>query len=125
MKTIGKSARNIARELREKPTKAEDYLWSKIRNRQFCGLKFLFQHPIFYTENNNKRFFIADFYCSQIKLLIEIDGEIHSNHVKYDQIRTDIIQQKKIKVIRFSNAEVLGNINKLLIDLKRKLDESF
>lgn len=123
MISVGKQAREIAKELRNNPTKAEAYLWSKIRNRQFCGLKFLFQHPIFYTENNKKRFFIADFYCSQIKLLIEIDGDIHISHMKYDQIRTDIIQQKRMIVIRFLNIEVLENINKLLIDLRRKLDD--
>ena len=119
MNSIGKYARQTANELRKNPTKAEIVLWTKIRNRQFCGLKFLFQHPIFYTENHKKRFFIADFYCARNKLVIEIDGEIHKNQAKYDNIRTDIIQQKNIRLIRFFNNDVFENINNVLIELKK------
>ena len=122
MNSIGKYARNIASKQRKNPTKEEMFFWSKIRNKQFYELKFLFQHPIFYTENQRRKFFIADFYCAQIKLIIEIDGEVHKNQIKYDNIRTDIIRQKNIKLIRFKNVEILENINHVLIELKRRID---
>ncbi|MEJ2545966.1 MAG: endonuclease domain-containing protein [Calditrichaceae bacterium] len=122
MNSIGKYARQIAAELRRNPTKAEAALWTRIRNKQFYGLKFLFQHPIFYKENQKRKFFIADFYCAQIKLIIEIDGDIHKKQIIYDNIRTEIICQKNITVIRFLNKDILDNINHVLIYLKRKID---
>ena len=123
MITIGKFARSIASDFRKNPTNSEALLWEKLHKRQFCGLKFLFQHPIFFKENLKRRFFIADFYCSELKLLIEIDGEIHRKHVMYDKVRTDILTQKNISIIRYTNAEVINNINKVLIELKRKVDD--
>ena len=56
--------------LRNNMTNAEKLLWEKIRKKQILNLKFRSQHPI--------DIFIADFYCHQIKLVIEIDGEIHN-----------------------------------------------
>ena len=65
------------------------------------------------------KFFIADFYCSQLKLIIEIDGGVHETQKNYDKIRTEILDlQKKIKVIRFKNDEVLYNIENVLFKLR-------
>ena len=67
-----------ARELRQRMTDAESFLWLNLRNRRFHHLKFLRQHPIIYDMCNNKPFyFIADFYCAEKKLIIELDGKIH------------------------------------------------
>jgi len=58
-----------ARLLREKMTRSEEILWERLNRKQIQGLRFRRQHPI--------DIFIADFYCHRIRLVIEIDGEIH------------------------------------------------
>jgi very-short-patch-repair endonuclease len=59
-----------ARILRKSMTIPEKLLWDKLKEKQIYGLRFRRQHPI--------EFFIADFYCHQIRLVVEIDGEIHN-----------------------------------------------
>jgi very-short-patch-repair endonuclease len=86
--TIGQLARKLAGDLRKNTTHAEIKLWNKLKNRQLLNSKFLRQHPIFYIYNNQKNFLIADFYCHEIKMVIELDGHIHSKRRDYDQIRT-------------------------------------
>ncbi len=116
-----KLARQLARELRKNRTLAEKILWKKLRNRMFLDLKFLRQHPIYYKFDSKVKFFIADFYCHEINLVIEIDGKIHDKQKDYDQTRTEIISIKNIKVIRFKNEEVLSNINLVLQKLKNQI----
>ena len=116
-------ARQRARKLRKTATEAEKILWRKLRNKQFMGYKFLFQHPVFYTTNNRIKFFIADFYCHRLLLIIEVDGGIHEQQKEYDKIRTELLVNKKYKLIRFSNEEVQNNINKVLIDLKKEVNK--
>jgi len=53
-----------------------------------------------------KRFFIADFYCARLKLVLEIDGKIHERQKDYDQLRTFIINQLGIRVVRVTNEAV-------------------
>jgi leucyl-tRNA synthetase len=122
MMTITKLARHLARELRKNTTRAESALWDKLRNIKFMGLKFLRQHPIFYKYNNKKKFFIADFYCNEKKTVIEVDGEIHRNQKDYDEARTEMLESKRLTVIRFKNEEILSNINAVIIKLKRKIE---
>jgi len=86
------------------------------------GYKFLRQHPIFVFVDGRKRFFIADFYCHELLLVIEIDGEIHRRQRDYDELRTHLLGRKMIGVIRFSNDEVLINVNKTLVELKKRVD---
>jgi very-short-patch-repair endonuclease len=116
-----KLARQLARELRKNRTPAEKILWQKLRNRMFLDLKFLRQHPIFYKKDNKIKFFIADFYCHEIKLVIEIDGKIHDKQKDYDQIRSEIINIKNIKVTRFTNDEIFSNIDMVLQKLKDQI----
>ena len=115
------TARHLARQLRSNPTKAEKVLWEELRNKQFMGYKFLFQHPIFYKKDDGLKFFIADFYCHKLRLIIEVDGGIHENQREYDRIRTELLVSKEMKVIRFKNKEVLRNINKILICIKEQI----
>ena len=61
----------FARENRKASTEAEKKLWKALRNRNLHGYKFRRQHPIFD--------FIADFYCHECKLIVELDGEYHNN----------------------------------------------
>jgi len=98
--------------LRKKMTVSERLLWDKIRNRRINGLKFRRQHPI--------HLYIADFYCHEKKLIIEIDGGIHkSDEIKEnDQNRSAELDRLGISVIRFTNEEILGNIDQVINNLK-------
>ena len=109
------SITEIARKLKSNSTQAERKLWHKIRKKQLNNCKFLRQHPIIYKEESNGelRFFIADFYCSKKKLVIELGGRIHRNQKYYDQQRDVIIKKKGLKVLRFENHE-LNYIEKVI-----------
>lgn len=92
-----------ARYLRKKQTTAEELLWRIIRNRKIGGLKFRRQHPL---AN-----YIADFYCHELKLVIELDGDVHDiSWVKErDLLREKAIKKLGIEVLRFSNEQVFSN----------------
>ena len=78
---VPKYITGLARELRKCPTKGEKSLWEQIRKKRVAGCKFLRQYPI--------GRYIADFYCSEKRLVIEVDGEIHDEdeQMRYDAIR--------------------------------------
>ena len=116
--TTGQLARMLSRELRSNPTDADKTLWTALKNRQFLNLKFLRQHPIYYQYNNKKSFFIADFYCHEIKMVVELDGRIHVKHKDHDQIRTEILDFKDIQVVRYKNEEITKDIAVALERLK-------
>lgn len=100
-----------AKELRKNMTETEHLLWEKIRNRKLNGLKFRRQHPI--------SIFIADFYCHEIRLVIELDGGIHENtdQKEYDEGRTAELENLGISVIRFTNEEILNSIDNVLCNI--------
>jgi very-short-patch-repair endonuclease len=101
-----------AREMRKNPTPAERIFWSFVRTRKFAGLKFNRQFVIEYeVVLGRPSYFIADFHCHQQKWIIEIDGNIHKNQKKWDQIRNEILEDMGYRVIRFSNWEVIENMN--------------
>jgi very-short-patch-repair endonuclease len=108
------TAKKTARALRKDQTEAEEMLWEKLRNRRFNGIKFLRQHPIVFSYNGQERFFIADFYCAQRRLVIEIDGPVHENQREYDELRSEILESLGYTVIRFNNDEVLNSIESVL-----------
>jgi very-short-patch-repair endonuclease len=116
------NAKYTARYLRKSQTPAEEILWEKLRNRNFAGLKFTRQHPIYYFKDKQKKFFIADFYCHRLKLIIELDGEIHKKQKNYDILREELLKNKSLKIIRFKNTKIEENINLVLIRLKRYID---
>lgn len=93
--------------LRKNTTKTEAIIWSHLRNRQLNGLKFRRQFSI-----NN---YIVDFYCSSLKLAIEIDGLIHKqkNIKKVDKIRQEQIESLGITFLRFTNNEIINEISKI------------
>ncbi|QOI96260.1 MAG: endonuclease domain-containing protein [Flammeovirgaceae bacterium] len=97
----------LARELRKQQTPQETLLWQKLRNRKYHNLKFLRQHPIVYDkQRGNLKFFIADFYCAELRLIIEVDGLIHQFQKHYDQNRDAILRDLRIQVIRIRNEEL-------------------
>ena len=105
-----------AAELRRNMTDAESLVWAKLRNRQVCNQKFRRQHPI-----NN---FIADFYCHQKRLVVEIDGGIHSIPEQHerDQGRTYMMNQLDLEVLRFTNDEVYDNIDGVIETIRRTIE---
>lgn len=95
-----------SKELRKRQTSEEATLWGALRNRKLANFKFRRQHRL--------GFFVVDFYCPQTKLIIEIDGENHKSEVEYDNQRTSDLEAKGYKVIRFTNAQVRGTIEKVI-----------
>jgi very-short-patch-repair endonuclease len=93
----------LARENRKNPTPAESLIWNKVlRSRQLLRYKFLRQKPI--------GGYIVDFYCSELHLVIEIDGESHAQQADYDVERTRFLSALGLVVIRYPNQEVVQNI---------------
>ena len=67
---------------------------------------------------NQKRFFIADFYCHEGRLIVELDGKNHDYQKDYDELRSYIINNLGIEVIRFRNSQIDGDIETVLLKLK-------
>lgn len=104
-----------AEQLRDRMTEAECLLWEELRNKKF-PVKFRRQHPL------GK--YIADFYSHKLKLVIELDGNIHLKpEVKaYDISREDEIISLGLTVIRFKNEEVIYNMDGVLSKIKKLVD---
>jgi len=100
-----------ARELRREMTEAEKVLWEYLRARRFLNLKFRRQHPILE--------FIADFYCHELKLIVEADGKYHEEDdvAYYDSERTKELHRYGFTVVRFSNDQILTDIENVLKQL--------
>jgi very-short-patch-repair endonuclease len=111
-------AKEIARELRQRQTPAETLLWEQVRNRRFLGKKFLRQHPLFFQHNDKPSFFILDFYCHEHNLAIEIDGKSHEYQKDYDRLRTHVINNLGVSVVRFKNEEIERSLNGVMERLK-------
>ena len=97
-----------AQALRKASTEAENLLWQELRNRKLAGLKFRRQHPI-----SN---YIADFYCNEKTLVIEVDGNIHNEPAikEYDKARTQVLNSMGIQILRFTNDEIKNNMPDVL-----------
>jgi very-short-patch-repair endonuclease len=97
--------------LRKNMTKAEIILWSKLKGKHLKGLKFRRQYGI-----NN---YVVDFYCPELRLAIELDGNIHgyNSRIAYDMQRQRDIEALGIKVLRYTNNDVIKNIEGVLSDI--------
>jgi very-short-patch-repair endonuclease len=104
-----------ARALRRELTAAEKLLWKAIRRNLLEGFYFRRQHPV--------GPFIADFYCHKGKLVVEVDGETHQSpaEIVYDEDRSAYMLKHGLKVIRFSNADVLCNLDMVLEEITKSL----
>ncbi len=101
-----------ARILRDNMTSAEMRLWEYLKNKQLEGFKFRRQHPI--------HLFIADFYCHELKLIIELDGGYHNeeDQILKDKERTELLKFQDVSIIRFKNEEIENDIEKVLSEIK-------
>jgi very-short-patch-repair endonuclease len=94
--------------LRRLQTEAEKTFWEKVRNRRFCGLKFIRQ----YSAGP----YILDFYCPKAGLAVELDGGQHTEEEArdYDAARSAYLKKHRIEVVRFWNHEVLQDMEGVL-----------
>jgi very-short-patch-repair endonuclease len=92
-----------ARELRHEAGIAERLIWQLLSDRKLAGCKFRRQHPI--------GPYFADFACVEKKLVVEIDGEHHAFQIEADARRTELMNSRGWRVVRFWANEVVGNID--------------
>ncbi|MHB9141977.1 MAG: endonuclease domain-containing protein [Paludibacter sp.] len=102
----------LAKKLRDNQTEAEIFMWNYLSKIQIKGVRFKRQHPILY--------FISDFYCHKVKLVIEIDGGYHNipEQYQYDKDRDSELEELGLKVIRFTNEQVIFEIEKTLKEIE-------
>jgi len=103
-----------ARDLRKRQTEAESLLWQVVRGRRLCGLKFRRQYPI--------EPFIADFACIAKMQIIEIDGGYHDYLYADDATRQAKLEAAGWNVVRFSNEDVLGDVEAVAVSIARHLE---
>jgi len=99
--------RNTAKTLREKMTDAERTLWYRLRGSRLDGLKFRRQRPV--------PPYIVDFYCTEAKLVVELDGSQHGAEV--DAVRTASPERRGLQVVRFWDNQVLTDIDSVLREI--------
>ncbi len=114
-------AKQLCRNLRKIQTNAEKIFWETVRDRRFLGLKFYRQYPIFVDFDGMETFFVADFFCFEKNVVVEIDGKIHDYRKDHDELSTEIINRKGIEVVRFKNEDIEKDIESVLKRLKEKL----
>jgi len=100
----------FARKLRNESTFTEIMVWNYLKKKQLRGYDFDRQKPI------DK--YIVDFYCKPLKLVIEIDGEIHQFQKEYDQGREVELEKYGLKIIHFTNEEIINNIEFVIEKIK-------
>lgn len=101
--------------LRACETETEKLLWQRLNKNQLCGFRFKRQHPIAH--------FVVDFYCHKAKLVIELDGEYHNKkeQQRYDDNRTEILAGLGLRILRFSDENVIQNIDGVVETIKKNL----
>ncbi len=113
--------RTLARKLRNNATPEERKLWTYLRKRQLEGARFNRQFPIVYDKDESDwKFYIADFYCHEHKLCVELDGIIHDLTKERDRYRDMVINAVGISVLRIKNEE-LADMEKVLDKIREYL----
>ena len=113
-----KNLKPVARKLRAQSTKAERRIWYELLSgKKFLGYKFLRQRAI---DN-----FIVDFFCRELKLIIEIDGKSHDfpDVIARDNIRSERLKELGYEIIRFSDWEVLNDLPEVQVLLVNKIHD--
>ena len=105
----------LSRKLRNNSTLSEVLLWNQLKSRKMRGYQFTRQKP---TGN-----YIVDFYCSKLKLIIEIDGESHSERSKEDKIRQRRLESLGLSFLRFYDSDVKKNLDGVLITIENWIEK--
>ncbi|MCL5037597.1 MAG: DUF559 domain-containing protein [Chloroflexi bacterium] len=116
---MGRYNRNLkllARELRKNSTLSEVLLWNRLKGRRMRGYQFSRQRPI---DN-----YIVDFYCSKLKLAIEIDGITHDYKLEKDAERQMVLESFGVNFLRFQDRDIKQNMEGVLIAIENWIDES-
>jgi len=118
MKQNQTSIYRIARELRQKTTETEKILWNELRGNKL-GIKFRRQSAFILGKYR----YVADFYCHDKKLIIEIDGGYHNEEEmkELDKFREEVFDHYSYKVIRFTNKEIKNNIDLVINKIKNEI----
>lgn len=103
-----------SRELRARLTKAESLIWTVLRAKRMAGLKFRRQHPI--------GPYFADFACIEKKVVVEIDGGYHDRQYDQDRQRQAFLESKGWQVMRFSNEDVLADVEAVAISIAQQME---
>lgn len=106
----------LSRNNRKNPTESEEKIWKEILMKRKTGYKFLRQKPI------NR--FILDFYCSELNLAVEIDGNSHDKKKYYDEGRDLEMTRRGIKTIRYTNGQVLNDLKTVVKEIEIVLKAS-
>ena len=106
----------LAKAMRRNMTPAERCFWNAVRANKIEGMHFHRQQVI--------DGFIADFYCGDQRLVVEIDGGIHETQKDYDNKRETILKKNGLRIIRFSNQEVINDIDLVIQKLKKYVKEA-
>jgi very-short-patch-repair endonuclease len=104
-----------ARNNRKNMNKPEAKLWYEVLNKKRLGYKFLRQKPI--------QKYIVDFYCHQLKLVIEVDGFSHDDQKEYDIDREKCIANLGIKILHYSNWQIMNNIDGVCEDIIENIEQ--
>ncbi len=105
-----------ARTLRQQMTPQEKLLWQHLRGNHLDGLHFRRQVTI--------DGFIADFYCHEAGLVLEVDGSVHEKQQEYDALRDQIIAARGLRILRFTNAQVETQITAILATIRAAANEA-
>jgi very-short-patch-repair endonuclease len=115
MREYDRKLKQASRELRKNMTAAERLLRSKLRMKQIKGYFFTCQKPL--------GGYIVDFYCYKADLVVEVDGSQHytKDGKEYDQVRDETLKNMELTVLRFTNIDVLENIEGVIEVIERNL----
>ncbi len=105
--------RELAKQLRQNMTPAEQVLWQELRANRLEDYHFRRQQII--------DGFIVDFYCHRAALIIEVDGPIHKTQIEADTEREAVLQARGLSILRFTNQQVMNNMNYVLSEIRRYL----
>lgn len=111
--TYNKNLKKLARDNRKNSPSPEWKIWHEVLKNKNTGYKFTKQKPI-----GN---YILDFYCSKLLLAVEIDGDSHYEDENYDVKRTKVLNNAGVKVIRYTNLDVMSNLEGVYEDLVEQI----
>lgn len=103
---MSKNPTQLSRKLRRDQTPAERIVWSKLRGRQINGRKWRRQQPIDQ--------YVVDFLCPELKLIVEIDGDVHAFQETRDEKRQAYLETQGFRVVRFTNNDIIKNLDGVL-----------
>ena len=110
------SLKEKAKKLRKNSTFTEVLLWNKLKKKQILEYNFNRQTPIDY--------FIVDFFCKDLLLAIEIDGDSHDGKLEYDIFREEKLNKLGIFILRFTNDDILYNMNSVITKIKKVITDA-